>query len=402
MKDSNNYKLRTRLQHLGTALLDEHNPMAPVALPPMRTSTVRFNTLDDLDRTNRAKAKGERVVSYGRMGMDTNHELEKVFCALENGERAFLASSGVGAIAMVLMALLSQGEHMVCSDNVYGPVRELQDIVLSRMGIEADFCDGTDLEAIEKAIRPETRVLYVESPGSLLMQMLDMPALAEIARKHNLVLIADNTWGSGLIYRPLDLGADITVVAGTKYVGGHSDLMLGAVVVKGEELTKRIMASQYAMGYSVSPDDAWLAIRGVRTLPVRMAQHAKNALEICEFFASLPQTKKIYHPAYEKDDGHALWKRDAHGSNGLISLELEITEQQARQFVDSLELFGIGYSWGGYENLVQLVHPGGIRDHSYWNGSRNQLIRLHVGLEEVEDTIADLRQAWEQAVGQRD
>lgn len=395
--------LVTRLQHLGTMPCDVENPVASVATPSVRTSTVRFHSLDQLERVESLRAQGERAMSYGRMGLQTHADLEQIFAELENGDRCFLASSGVGAISMALLSLLSQGDHMVSTDNVYGPVRYLDDTVLQRMGISTSYVSGHDYEAIEAAITPNTKVLYAESPGSLLLEMLDFRALAEIAKKHGLIFVVDNTWGSGLIYTPLDLGADISVIAGTKYVGGHSDLMLGAVVVRGDELIKRIDKNQYAMGYSVSADDAWLAIRGVRTMPIRMQQHAESALRVCDFLASLKATETIYHPAYPGDKHHDLWQRDCKGSNGLLSVEFKASREQVRTFVDALEIFYIGYSWGGFESLVQWVRPEGLAHHSYSSeGTRagdNQVVRLHIGLESADDLIADLQQAYDKAFG---
>src|SRR5690606_11595738 len=234
-------------------------------------------------------------------------------------------------------------------------------------------------------------------PGSLLFEMLDIPALAEFARQHDLILVTDNTWGSGYIYRPLDLGADISVVAGTKYVGGHSDLMLGAVMAKDPALISRINDTHYAMGYSISADDAWLAIRGARTLPIRMRQTAENALEVCQFLAGRPEVVRIFHPAWHEDPGHALWQRDCTGSNGMLSVELKLDNAAARRFVDGLNLFGIGFSWGGFESLVQLVDHAALRSHGYWQPTDNAIVRLHIGLESPQDLIADLTQALEQA-----
>lgn len=395
--------LVTRLQHLGTMPCDADNPVAAVATPSVRTSTVRFHSLEQLERTESLRGTGERAMSYGRMGLETHADLEEIFAVLENGERCFLASSGVAAISMVLLSLLSQGDHMVSTDNVYGPVRSMDSTVLQRMGITTSYVSGHDYEAIEAAITPATKILYAESPGSLLMEMLDFRALAEIAKKHGLIFVVDNTWGSGLIYTPLDLGADVSIIAGTKYVGGHSDLMLGAVVAKGEELIKRIDKNQYALGYSISADDAWLAIRGVRTMPIRMQQHADSALKVCDFLASLEATQAIYHPAYQGDRYHALWQRDCKGSNGLLSVEFKGSREQTRAFVDALEIFYIGYSWGGFESLVQWVRPEGLGNHSYTSEGiregQHQLIRLHIGLEDVDDLIADLQQAYERAFG---
>lgn len=397
MANSATAHLDTLLQHTGTAQFDPACGAAPVALPSMRTSTVRFQNLDALDRAQAGKAKGERSVTYGRVGMDTHAALEEVFCELEGAERAFLASSGMAAITLAFFSLLNSKEHVLVADCSYGPVRYLDKTVLGRMDIEVTYCHATPAE-LESQLRPNTRVLYVESPGSLLFEMLDIPALAAFARQHKLVLAVDNTWGSGYIYRPLDLGADVSIVAGTKYVGGHSDLMLGAVMAREPGLIKRINDTHYAMGYSVSADDAWLAIRGARTLPIRMRQSAQNALEICDFFKSRPEVARIYHPALPTDPGHALWQRDCTGSNGMLAIELKLDNAAARRFVDALTLFGIGFSWGGFESLVQLVDHAALEMHGYWAPTSNAVIRLHIGLESPQDLIADLGQALDLAV----
>ncbi len=388
--------LDTLLQHTGIAPFDPATGSAPVALPSMRTSTVRFQNLDVLDRAQAGKAKGERSVTYGRVGMDTHAALEEIFCELEGAERAFLASSGMGAITLALLGVLNANDHVLIADCAYGPVRYLDKTVLTRMNIGVSYCRAIVSE-LEAQRRANTRVLYIESPGSLLFEMLDIPALADYARKHNLILIADNTWGSGYVYRPLDLGADISVVAGTKYVGGHSDLMLGAVMAKDPAIVKRLNDTHYAMGYSVSADDAWLAIRGARTLPIRMRQSAENALKVCDFLARRSEVARIYHPALASDPGHALWQRDCTGSNGMLSVELKLNPSAARRFVDSLTLFGIGFSWGGFESLVQLVDHGALQPHGYWQRSDNAIVRLHIGLESPDDLTADIAQALDKA-----
>lgn len=386
----------TLLQHTATAPLNPQTGSAPVNIPSMRASTVRFESLAALDAAQRRKATGERVASYGRMGLDTHAALEQVFCELEQGTHAYLASSGVGGITMVMLSLLSAGDHVLIADCVYGPVYELQDALLKRLNIEATyFSADDDLTAL---VRPNTRLVYVESPGSLLFQMLDIPALARFARSHHLVLACDNTWGSGYIYQPLTLGAHVSVVSGTKYIGGHSDLMLGAVVTNDPDIAQQINRTQYAMGYSVSADDAWLALRGVRTLPIRMAQHASNALQVCEFLSKRTEVARIYHPAWHQDTGHALWQRDCTGSNGMMAIELRVDTQTSRRFVDALQLFGIGYSWGGFESLVQWVTQGELARHRYWTGGDHALVRLHIGLENPADLIADLAQAFEKSI----
>ncbi|HLR13524.1 MAG TPA: PLP-dependent transferase, partial [Burkholderiaceae bacterium] len=248
-------------------------------------------------------------------------------------------------------------------------------------------------------LTPNTRMLYVESPGSLLLEMLDLPALARFSREHDLVLVADNTWGTGGVYRPLDLGVDVSVVAGTKYVGGHSDLMLGAVMVNDADLARKIDETHYALGYAISADDAWLAIRGARTLPLRLQQSARNGLAVARWLQQHPLVEQVYHPALPEDAGHALWHRDCRGSNGLLSIRLNLDTRGARQFVNALTLFGIGFSWGGFESLVQLVSPAMLKPHHYWDGAEQPVVRLYAGLESEDDLIADLEQALSQARG---
>jgi len=396
MAESTPLRLDTVLQHTGVAEFHPLTGAAPVALPSLRTSTVRFKNLDALEKAQAGKAKGERSVTYGRVGMDTHAALEQVFCELEGAQRAFLASSGLGAITLALLAMLDSKDHVLIADCAYGPVRYLDKVVLGRMGIEASYVRAR-VDALEAQLRPNTRALYVESPGSLLFEMLDIPALAEFARRHKLLLITDNTWGSGYIYRPLDLGADISVVAGTKYVGGHSDLMLGAVMAKDPAIIRRLNDNHYAMGYSVSADDAWLAMRGARTLPLRMRQTAENALRVCEFLAGCKETARIYHPAWPADPGHALWQRDCTGSNGMLSVELKLGPAAAQRFVDGLTLFGIGFSWGGFESLVQLVDRQAIACHGYWQASDHAVVRMHIGLESPDDLIADIKNALDLA-----
>lgn len=393
---SSSTHLETLLQHTGTAEFDPKTGTAPVAVPSMRTSTVRFTDLDALARAQAAKARGERVVTYGRVGMDTHAALEQVFCHLEGGQRCFLAPSGLAAITVALLSLLNTGDHVIVADCVYGPVRTLDKTVFSRMGIDVTYARA-DTQTLAGLVRDNTRVVYVESPGSLLFEMLDLPALSAFARERGLVLATDNTWGSGYIYQPLALGADVSVIAGTKYVGGHSDLMLGAVVVNDAGLARCINDTHYAMGYSISADDAWLALRGVRTLPVRMREHARQALRVCEFLASRPEVARIYHPAWPDDAGHALWQRDCTGSNGMLSVELKLDDAAAQRFVNGLRLFGIGFSWGGFESLVQLVDKAAVAGHGYWQDNGHALVRLHVGLEAVDDLIADLAQALDHA-----
>lgn len=385
------HRLDTRLLHIGSAPFDPESQYAPVNMPSIRASTVRFKNMEALDKALARRARGERSVTYGIGGLQTHRALEDVFMALERGSYCVLSSSGLASIHLAFMSVLQAGDHVLISDNVYGPVRTLNETLLKRLNIEATFfCPSID--DIETLIRPNTRMMYLESPGSLLMEMLDLPKLANIAHQHGLVVAADNTWGT-YIYEPLTLGADISIIAGTKYVNGHSDLLIGAVVTNRDDLAKQIHQTQYALGNSVSADDVWLTLRGVRTLPVRIKEQALHAQRVCTHLDQHPLVSRIYDPAWPKDPGHSLWQRDCQGANGLFSVSLNCSPEEAKIFVDRLELFGIGFSWGGYESLVQWVNPSALAHHQYWTEGERALVRLHIGLESVEDLIEDLDQA---------
>lgn len=396
MAQSPKNHLDTRLMQLGLAPFDPDTQSAPVSVPAVRTSTVRFKNLEALSQAARRWRDGERAATYGRAGLETHAALEQVVTELESATHSFLLPSGLAGITLTLLALLKTGDHVVVTDSVYGPVRTLDQQLLAGLGITVSYCAGT-VDAIRQAVRPETRLLYIESPGSLLFEMLDIPALASFARDHKLYLATDNTWGSGYLYQPLTLGVDVSIIAATKYIGGHSDLMLGTVATNNKDLALRLRATHYAMGYSVSADDAWLALRGVRSMPLRLREHARSALQVCEWLAEQTETKQIFHPAYPQDSGHTLWQRDCQGSNGMLAVALDITPEQARCLVDALALFGIGFSWGGFESLVQLVEPNALSSHSYWKAKPWQVLRFHVGLEHINDLLADLAQAFEKA-----
>lgn len=381
----------TTLLHIDSAPFDPASDSAPVSLPSVRTSTVRFKNLAALEQTLAKRACGELVATYGIGGLQTHRALEEVFNVLEQGKYSVLSGSGLASIHLVFMSVLKAGDHVLISDNVYGPVRNLNETLLRRLNIEATFFSpaNDDLEAL---IRPNTRLLYLESPGSLLMEMLDIPALAAKAHAHNIVVATDNTWGT-YIYQPLALGADISIIAGTKYINGHSDLLLGAVVTNREDLAQQIHRMQYALGNSVSADDVWLSLRGVKTLAIRLREHARQARAVSEFLDQHPKVSRIYDPAWPADPGHGLWERDCSGANGLLSVSLNCSPEQAKAFVDRLTLFGIGFSWGGFESLVQWVNPEVLKNHRYWQEEGKALIRLHIGLESIDDLIADLDQA---------
>lgn len=382
----------TRLLHAGTPPLQDGS--GPVNVPVVRTSTVRFEDSAAYADLHHRRVAGERVASYGRHGLDTHRALEDAVIALEGGHRAFLTPSGLSAIALVLVALLSPGDHALVADSVYSPVRRVDDSLLQRLGITLEyFSPGQD--DVAALIRPNTKLLYVESPSSLLYEVLDLPALTAIARQHGIAVAADNTWSGGWFYRPLALGANLSIQAATKYIAGHSDVMQGIVVTDAPALSQKIATAYEALGLTIGADDAYLALRGLRTLPVRLAQHQRHATQVAQWLQQQPQVSRVFYPALPSDPGHALWKRDFSGANGLVSFAFAdgVDARSAEAFVDALHHFALGASWGGYESLALVAQPERLREHSAWAGTQ-PVVRLHVGLEDPADLIADLHQAF--------
>ncbi len=383
------HSLSTRLAHAGrTADTPGGQPVNP---PVVRASTALFESVAAM-REARARRGEERLFTYGARGTPTAFALEDLVTTLEGGYRTRLFPSGLAAAAMVMLAYVRPGQHVLLPDCVYEPVRHLAGGFLREHGIATDFyaADGSDLQA---KLRPETRLVYVETPGSLLYEMCDLPAIAAIAHAHGALLVADNTWGSGWHYRPLTLGADVSLMAATKYLGGHADVMMGTVCTTKEAWPK-LAALADAFGMTVSPDDAYLVQRGIRSLGARLAQHARGALAVAQWLQDRPEVGRVFCPALPGDPGHALWQRDCHGTNGLLSFALrDAAPAAAERFVDALALFGIGASWGGFESLATIVDLSRARSVADWSGHA-PMIRLHIGLEDVDDLLADLDQAF--------
>lgn len=384
--------LRTRLIHAGSPGL--RDGAGPVNVPVVRTSTVRFADSDAQHRLQARRGAGDRVATYGRHGLDTHQALEEAITTLEGGYRTLLAPSGLSAITLVLLALLKPGEHALVSDSVYAPVRKVDRVLLAQHGITLEyFTPGRD--ALPELIRDTTRLLYLESPGSLLYEVLDLPALVAQAHARDVLVATDNTWGAGLYYRPLALGADISIQAATKYLAGHSDVMMGSVTAASADVFDRLAAVHDALGLSVGADDAYLTLRGIRTLDVRLARHQVNATEVAHYLAQHPDVVQVYYPPLPQDPGHALWRRDFSGANGLLTFSFaQIDPRAAGAFVDALRYFSIGASWGGYESLALEAAPERLGEHASWRGGRSA-VRLHIGLEHPADLIADLERAFE-------
>lgn len=388
---------QTRMLHAGKAPTWAGG--TAVNPPLVRASTVLFDSTAQ-QREMRARRGSERIFSYGARGTPTSFALEDAVSELEGAYRTRLLPTGLAAIGMVLLSYLRPGDHVLLTDSAYQPVRHLAGQFLQPYGIEYSFfaADGSDAQA---RMRPNTRMLYAECPGSLAYEMCDLPALAAMAHAHGALVVADNTWGSGCQYRPLALGADVSVMAATKYLSGHSDVMMGTVATT-EAAWAPLAARCDAFGMAVSPDDAWLVLRGMRSLAARLRMHEAHALEVARWLQRHPAVATVLCPALPTHPGHALWQRDCHGTNGLLSLELAPGTPQASvdRFIDGLRLFGIGASWGGYESLVTAADMAQARSITDWS-RRGPVVRLHIGLESPRDLIADLEQALDAALTPR-
>jgi len=361
-----------------------------VNVPVERASTILFDNVEQL----RDSRPGLNKYRYGLQGTATHWALAEAITALEPGAAGtVLYPSGLAAITTPLLALLSPGDELLVPDNVYGPTRKFCDSILKRLGVGTRCYDPLAGSAIEQQIGELTRAILLESPGSLTMEVQDVPAISAVARKHGIVTLLDNTWATPLLFPAIDAGVDVTILAATKYVGGHADVMLGTATAT-EEYYERIQTATWDMGFAVSPDDAWLGSRGLRTMGVRLRQHEESALRVARWLKERPDVGSVLHPALPDCPGHEYWKRDFKGSSGLFSFELKgAGEARRARFVDSLELFGIGYSWGGFESLALPVESF----RTVTTPPAPDLVRLHIGLEDPDDLIADLASAFDQA-----
>lgn len=337
---------------------------------------------------------------YGRRGAPTQWALAEALTAIEPGAAGtVLYPSGVAAIAGALLAVLAPGDVLLVSDNAYDPTRSMANGLLARFGIEARFFDPLDLEAYRAAFCDRTRAVMLENPGSLTMEVCDIPALAAIAREHGAVSLIDNTWATSLGFAALVHGCDIAIMALTKHVGGHSDLMMGSASA-AEPWHSRLRQTAQALGHVVSPDDAALALRGLRTMAVRLERGTASALKIAEWLAARDEVGEVLCPLLPGAPGHALWQRDFSGGCGLFSFILAGRDEAARaRLIDALELFGIGYSWGGFESLAIPIDPAKVRSVRPWppaggNPDNRLGVRLSIGLEDPEDLIRDLARGF--------
>ena len=355
--------------------------------PVWRASTILYDSIADL------KARGHAThdkLYYGRRGTPTVWALADALTGMEAGaEGSLLYPSGVAAISAGLLALRSPGDHLLMVDSAYEPTRAFCTGMRARMGVRTTFYDPLIGAGIAGLIEPETRLIFLESPGSLTFEVQDIPAITAVARARGVTTMLDNTWATPLLFPALAHGVDVTMMSLTKYVGGHSDAMMGSLTANRATWPKLRQAA-YQLGQSVSPDDCALILRGLRTLDVRLARHGENGLAIANWLAGRPEVGRVLHPALPGDPGHSIWARDFAGMSGLFGFTLKGADEAARtRFIDALAHFGIGFSWGGYESLVVPSDPAAIRTATRWT-EQDPLVRLSIGLEDPADLIADL------------
>lgn len=363
-----------------------------VNTPVYRASTVVFADTDQMQKAAQGAINEQKKVHfYGRKGSPTSWTLEEALTDLEQGYDTVLAPSGLGAVTTALLSFLKAGDHLLMVDSVYEPTRRFCDSTLARFGVETTYYDPVIGAGIAELLRPNTTVVFTESPGSHTFEMQDLPAIAQAAHAANedMVVMIDNTWASPLFHKPLTLGADISIQACTKYIVGHSDVMLGSITAV-EKHFSTLYSGRQEIGVACSPDDAYLATRGLRTLGVRLRQHEINTMIIAKWFQNRPEVETVLYPALPEDPGHEIWKRDFTGASGLFGVVFKKTSQDAVfAMINDMKYFPIGFSWGGYESLISHSNPKHARTVTAWDHPEPG-IRLHIGLEDPEDLIADL------------
>ena len=369
----------TRLAHAG------RNPArfdGFVNTPVYRGSTVLYPTLACLEAN-------DQDYSYGRLGTPTVDALQSALAELEGGHATLLTPSGLSAISTTLLSFVSSGDHILVSDSVYRPTRRFCENVLKRLGVTTTYYDPLVGAGIADLITEETKLVFTESPGSQTLEVQDIPAIAEAAHKAGAVVVMDNTWATPLYFKPFSHGVDVSIQAATKYIVGHADAMLGAITTN-KATTPKVARTHDELGLCPGPEDVYLGLRGLRSLSVRLERHQATGLALAEWLKARAEVARVIHPALPDDPGHALWARDFAGASGLFSIVLKPCSNDAlAAMLDDLELFGMGYSWGGYESLILPFDPRGYRSATTWE-AKGPALRLHAGLEDLDDLKADL------------
>jgi cystathionine beta-lyase len=386
-KDGRPHSRRTHTRVV-TAGRDPESYHGFVNPPVYHASTVLYPSAEDF------VARRSRY-QYGRRGTPTTEALEHALQELEGPQCAgvSLLPSGLAAISAALLSVVHSGDHLLVTDSAYEPTRKFCDQILTRFGVTTTYFDPLIGDGIAELLRPNTRAVYTESPGSLSFEMQDIAAIAKAAHAKDAIVLMDNTWASPLYFRPLEAGVDLVVQAGTKYIGGHSDIMLGTVSANAATVAN-LQNTVRLSGLCEGPDDVYLGLRGLRTLAVRLDRHYQSGLTVARWLEQRPEVLRVLHPALPSHPGHALWKRDFTGASGLFSMVLKPVPQKAvYAFLDTLELFGIGASWGGYESLAIPFDCERVRTATRWQPG-GPTVRIHIGLEAVEDLIADLERGF--------
>ena len=380
------YGFRTKLSHLGRRTKHEHGFVNP---PLLRGSTVLVPTV--AERKALQAQKGAQVLTYGTGGSQTHWALEDTIAAIEGGTRCYIVGTGLAAVTVPLLVFLKSGDHMLMPDHVYGPARNFASGMLVRYGVETTFYDPCITgDGLARLMRPNTTVVYTESPGSHTFEVQDVPAIAAAAHAGGAKVLMDNTWGIHH-FQPFEHGVDVSIQAATKYLAGHSDVLIGSITVNNEDDWQALHAGARQLGQLSSPDDCWLTLRGIRTMGVRLAAQMDAAMQVAHWFRKRPEVAQVLHPGLPGAPGHEIWKRDFTGSCSLFGVEFKasFSAEATYAFCEALELFGIGASWGGFESLA-VPTTGNITRTAGTGQFAGPLVRIHIGLEDVDDLIADL------------
>ena len=381
---------QTKTTHLGRDPDLFHGSVNP---PIYHTSTILFPTMEEFE--NSYQRQGEfGQLRYGRVGTPTSYQFENAIAELEGGHGAIAVPSGLSAATTAMQTFLSSGDHLLMTDSAYYPTRRYCANILSRMGVETSYYDPLVGSDIEQLIKPNTKVIFLESPGSLTFEVQDVPAICTVAKQHDIRVILDNTWATPLLFKPFEHGVDVSIQAATKYIVGHADAMLG-VIIANQKCFKAVQFCAHQCGLCAGPDDIYLGLRGLRTLAVRLKQHQQQAMSLIEWLSNRPEVARILYPALAEDPGYSIWQRDFLGASGLFGVVLNnFSKSAVGKMLDGMKLFKMGASWGGYESLIIPAYPAKFRVAPPWQ-AEGPLLRLHAGLEDVEDLISDLEQGFQ-------